>query len=67
MPSVRAFYFNGGVSAQSACSDLPTGGIFVQSPSGQKVEMKVNGADLTIGSSVIFRKTANGTILDWCA
>jgi hypothetical protein len=54
-----AFYFATGVSAQSACQDLPVGGLLIHSPSGQKVRLKLNGADLTIGSTVLFSAQAH--------
>lgn len=59
LPGMSAFYFSTGVASQASCQDIPPGGLLVQSPKGQKVSFKVNGADITIGSTVIFRAQTN--------
>jgi hypothetical protein len=57
-----AFYFSTGIGAQSGCQDVPSGGLLVQSPSGQKVSFRVNGVDVTIASTVMFTAQANKTM-----
>ncbi|MCC7448026.1 MAG: hypothetical protein IT324_11455 [Anaerolineae bacterium] len=52
---LNAFYFATGVSAQSECKDVPPSGALIQSPSGQKISFRVNGADITVGSTVVIR------------
>src|SRR5262249_14304339 len=37
LPAMRAFYFSTGVGAQSACTNVPSGGLVVQNPEGQKI------------------------------
>jgi len=54
-PNLSAFYFSTGVSAQSTCKDLPPDGMMIQSPGGTKVSFRANGADITIGSTIILR------------
>jgi Bacterial SH3 domain len=59
LPGMSAFYVTTGINANVACQDIPPGGMLVQSPQGQKVTFRVNGADLTIGSDVILRAIPN--------
>ncbi|GEM_PF-2345865 len=59
LPGMSAFYFSTGVGSQADCKDVPAGGLLVQSPKGQKVSFKVNGADITLGSTAIFRAQAD--------
>ncbi len=58
LPGLSAFYVTTGISPNVACQDIPPGGLLIQSPKGQKVNFRVNGADLTIGSDVIIRAVA---------
>ncbi len=55
LPNLSAFYFSTGVGAQSTCKDLPPDGMMIQSPSGSKVTFRANGADITIGSTIVLR------------
>jgi hypothetical protein len=59
LPGLSAFYFTTGIAAQAACQDIPPGGLLVQSPTGRKVTFQANGADITIGSSVVLRSRPN--------
>jgi len=52
---LNAFYFATGVSAQSECKDVPPSGALIQSPSGQRISFRVNGADITMGSTIVIR------------
>ncbi|MEO8609700.1 MAG: SH3 domain-containing protein [Chloroflexota bacterium] len=55
---IQAFYFKSGVGA-SPCAEAPNG-LLIQSPAGAKrVNLRVNGVDLSIGST-IFLRTPNG-------
>jgi len=56
-----AFYFTTGVSAQAECQDVPSAGLLIQSesPGGQKVMFRANGADITIGSTVLLTANRN--------
>src|SRR5262249_46457587 len=48
MPTIRAFYFSTGISAQPTCNNIPESGLLIQSPNGEKVTFNANGADITI-------------------
>lgn len=54
LAAMGAFYFSTGVSAQADCKDVPSG-LMIQSPAGSTIKFKVNGVNLTIGSSVVLR------------
>ncbi len=57
-PTTEVFYFKSGVS-ESACAEVPNG-LLIQSPVGvQRVQLTINGVNLTIGSTV-FLQTAEG-------
>jgi hypothetical protein len=57
-----AFYFSTGIGAQAGCTDVPTGGLIVQSPTGQKVSFRANGVDITIHSTVNFTAQSNNSM-----
>jgi hypothetical protein len=38
---------------QQGCAELPSGGLLIQSPTGQKITFAVNGMDVSLGSSVV--------------
>lgn len=51
----RAFILRTGIT-DSPCAEAPDSGILVQTPHGdQRVEFTVNGVDLSVGSTVLFR------------
>jgi hypothetical protein len=50
---MQAFYLTTGFS-QTNCNDAPDA-LVVQGPDAVKVDLTVNGADITIGSTVVFR------------
>jgi hypothetical protein len=60
LPGLNSFYFTTAVGAQSSCTDIPPAGLFIQSPGGRKVTFKANGADITIGSSIILSAQPKG-------
>ncbi|MEP7288724.1 MAG: hypothetical protein ABI947_23475 [Chloroflexota bacterium] len=59
LPGSGAFYFSTGIGAQAACNDIPSGGLLIQSEGGKAVTLRVNGADMTIGSTVLLRAEPN--------
>lgn len=62
VPGLHSFYFTTAVGAKAACQNVPSNGVLIHSPNGQKVELNLNGADLTIGSTVFgYVATFNGT------
>jgi hypothetical protein len=54
-----AFYFSTGIGAQSGCQDVPSGGLLIQSPGGQKIRFNVNGADVMIASTAMLTAQSN--------
>jgi hypothetical protein len=55
LEGVNAFYLTTGVASQAQCTDLPAGGMLVQSPKGQKLHFRVNSVDIDIASTIILR------------
>ncbi|MBX3082354.1 MAG: hypothetical protein KF716_12030 [Anaerolineae bacterium] len=49
--TLQAFYLRTGVG-QPGCAEMPRNGVLLESPTGEKVTMTVNGVDLKIGSTV---------------
>ncbi len=66
IPRLPGFYFYTGMSSEPQCIDLqgslPEGGLLVQSPQGMKVKFTANGANITIGSSVLLQAEPNRTM-----
>jgi hypothetical protein len=60
LPGLNSFYFTTAVGAQSSCTDIPPAGLFIQSPGGRKISFRANGADITIGSSIILSAQPQG-------
>src|SRR5262249_28106950 len=56
------FSFETGANSQVSCQNVPAGGLLVSSPSGQKVAFRANGAEITIGSTVLFNAKPNGAM-----
>lgn len=52
--SQSAFYFTSGIG-ESACAELPSGGILLQSPEGTEVELVINDVSIEIGSTIAVR------------
>lgn len=68
MPRLPGFYFYTGMSSEPLCIDLPQGslpegGLLVQTPEGMKVKFTANGANITIGSSVLLQAEPNRTMV----
>ena len=49
--TLNAFYLRTGVG-QPGCAEMPRNGVLLDSPTGEKVNMTVNGVQLKIGSTV---------------
>lgn len=60
LPELNSFYFTTAVGAQSSCTDIPPAGLFIQSPGGRKITFRANGADITVGSSIILSAQPKG-------
>ncbi|HVU09768.1 MAG TPA: SH3 domain-containing protein [Phototrophicaceae bacterium] len=56
---MQAFYFKSGLG-NTPCSAVPPDGILLQSPANQRVTLMVNGAELTLGSTVFVQAQPNG-------
>jgi hypothetical protein len=63
LAGLNSFYFTTAVGAQSSCTDIPPAGLFIQSPGGRKVTFKANGADITVGSSIILSAQPRGSMV----
>jgi hypothetical protein len=52
---LQAFYFTSGIG-DAPCAEAPSSGILVQTPEGaQQVAFNVNGVDVQMGSTILFR------------
>ncbi len=60
-PDMRAVTVSTGIGKLS-CQNAPPSALLVQSPEGQKVAMTINGADMTLGSTVYITAVANQTM-----
>jgi uncharacterized membrane protein YgcG len=52
LPGSGSFYFSTGIAAQASCNDVPVGGMAIQTPAGTKVSFRLNGIDITLGSTM---------------
>lgn len=57
-PDMQAVVLNTGVGGVT-CADAPTAAVVVQSPDGTQVSMKVNGANVTLGSTLYMTAVQN--------
>lgn len=53
VPELVGFTFSIGDSSGVLCRDIPAGGLFLQSPTGRKVALTVDGAQLTLNAASI--------------
>lgn len=58
---MQAVYFTTGIS-DTRCTDAPESALIIQGPEDIKVNIRVNGADIELGSTLIFRSTPNNTM-----
>src|SRR5664279_2880744 len=61
MTPMQAIYFTTGI-ADTKCSNAPQSSLVIQGPKNITVDMRVNGADIKLGSTAIFRSTPNSTM-----
>jgi hypothetical protein len=62
--SLQSFYLSTGLPDPLAgCQDIPSGGLLVQAPAGKQVTFEVNGVDVTMGSTGIFRASPRGVLI----
>ena len=60
MKPMQAVYFTTGIS-QSNCSDAPPSALVVQGPQNVTVNLRVNGADISLGSTAVFTTSADNS------
>ncbi len=58
---MQAVYFTTGIG-DTKCSDAPQSSLIIQGPKDITVNMRVNGANIQLGSTAIFRSTPNSTM-----
>jgi hypothetical protein len=56
---MQSFYFTSG-TGDAACAEAPESGILIQSPGVGQVNLVVNGAEVTLGSTAYFQAQADG-------
>ena len=57
-PDMRAVTISTGIG-QLKCNNAPPSALLIQSPEGQKVAMNINGADITLGSTIYLTSVIN--------
>jgi LysM repeat protein len=60
-PDMQAVILNTGVGGIT-CADAPTAAVVVQSPDGTQVNLKVNGASVTLGSTLYMTAVQNDSL-----
>lgn len=58
---MQAFYLRTGIGA-SSCEDLPDGGVLLQNPQGETVNLVINGVALEVGSTVLLTADDTNTL-----
>lgn len=58
-PAMQAVTFSTGIG-QSTCTDAPPNAMLLQSPTGQQVSITINGATITMGSTLYLTAVENG-------
>ncbi len=58
---MQAVYFTTGIGG-TKCSDAPESSLIIQGPKDIIVNMRVNGADIKLGSTAVFRSTENSSM-----
>jgi hypothetical protein len=61
MNPMQAVYFTTGI-ADTKCSGAPQSSLIIQGPKDITVNLRVNGADIELGSTAVFRSTPNSTM-----
>lgn len=63
MKPMQAVYFTTGIS-QPKCSDPPPSALVVQGPQNVTVNLRVNGADISLGSTAIFKTSPDNSSME---
>ena len=58
---MQAVYFTTGIG-DTKCSDAPASSLIIQGPKDITVNLRVNGAEIELGSTALFRSEANNTM-----
>jgi hypothetical protein len=58
---MQAIYFTTGIGG-TECNDVPESSLIIQGPKDITVNMRVNGADIVLGSTLVFNSTENNTM-----
>lgn len=58
---MQAIYFTTGISG-TECNDVPESSLIIQGPKDITVNMRVNGADIELGSTIVFNSSDNNTM-----
>ncbi len=53
--TLQAFYLSTETSADGSCTGIPVGGLLVQTPANRRVTFEINGVQVTLASTAIFR------------
>jgi hypothetical protein len=61
MKPMQAVYFTTGIGG-TKCSDAPESSLIIQGPKDITVNMRVNGADISLGSTAVFRSSENSSM-----
>jgi hypothetical protein len=62
-PGGGAFYFTTNVAANVTCNDIAPSGLIIQNQKGTQVAFSLNGAQITIGSTVLFQIDKNAQMI----
>lgn len=60
---MQAVYFTTGIN-DTRCTDAPESSLIIQGPKDITVDLRVNGANIQLGSTAIFRSNADNTVMD---
>lgn len=58
---MQAIYFTTGIN-DTRCSEAPDSALIIQGPENITVNLKVNGANISLGSTLIFRSTGSNSM-----
>jgi hypothetical protein len=58
---MQAIYFTTGLTG-TQCNDVPESSLIIQGPQNITVNMRVNGADIALSSTLVFNSTENNTM-----
>lgn len=61
MKPMQAVYFTTGIG-DTKCSDAPQSSLIIQGPKDITIDLRVNGADIQLGSTAVFRSTEDNAM-----